>query len=132
MARKAPHPDSDLIAHLLELLSPIAEVSAKRMFGGHGFFHDGLMFGLVADGVFYLKTDDENRNEFEQRNLPAFVVSRKGGKAMETSYRQCPEEALDNSERMKPWARSAMAAAERNRKPAKKSGTTKRSGTRKR
>lgn len=110
------------MAHLLELLEPAGDVTAKRMFGGHGFFHDGLMFGLVAEGVFYLKSDEENRAEFDARDLPAFSFERKkSGKVMVTSYRQCPEEALDSAERMRSWALSAMATAERHRKPRKSS-----------
>lgn len=44
--------DSGFVAHLLELLEPFEGVAAKRMFGGYGIFRDGIMFGLVADGVF--------------------------------------------------------------------------------
>ncbi|MCB1229829.1 MAG: TfoX/Sxy family protein [Verrucomicrobiae bacterium] len=108
---------------MLELLALTGEVTAKHMFGGHGFFHDDLMFGLVADGIFYLKTDEENRAEFESRGLPPFQVHRKGGKAMVTSYWQCPEEALESAEKMKPWAKASMEVAERNRKPKSKGST---------
>ncbi len=105
------------MAHLLELIEPAGDVVAKRMFGGHGFFHGELMFGLVAGGLFYLKSDDGNRAEFDARHLPPFSFERKkSGKVMVTSYRQCPEEALDSAERMEPWFRSALAAAERQRK----------------
>lgn len=116
--------ESDFVAHLLELLAPAGEVVARRMFGGHGIFHDGLMFGLVADGIFYLKVDEVNRPEFDALNLPPFRYEGKNGKVAVMSYCQCPETALDGADRMLPWARSAMAAAERNRKP--KTGTRKR------
>ena len=36
-----------LTAYLLELLAPLGAVSARRMFGGIGLFHGGLMFGLT-------------------------------------------------------------------------------------
>ncbi len=112
--------DSGFVAHLLELLEPFDGVVAKRMFGGHGIFRDGLMFGLVADGVFYLKTDAENRPDFEACDLPPFRYEGKDGKATVMSYSQCPDEALDSPTAMAPWARSTLAAAERNRKPGKK------------
>ena len=115
------------MAHLLELLEPAGKFIAKRMFGGHGIFHDGLMFGLVADGIFYLKSDEENRADFDERELPAFSFDRKkSGKVTVTSYRQCPEEALDGPERMRPWALSAIAAAERHRKPPRNPATRRR------
>ena len=37
-----------LTTYLLELLAPLGPVSAKRMFGGVGLFHNGIMFGLIA------------------------------------------------------------------------------------
>ena len=36
--------DQDFVNYLLELLEPMPDVTAKRMFGGHGLFRDGLMF----------------------------------------------------------------------------------------
>ncbi len=35
------------------------------MFGEFGISLKNLMFGLIADNVLYLKTDDENRQRFE-------------------------------------------------------------------
>ena len=32
---------------LLEKLARINGISSKKMFGGHGIFHDGKMFGMV-------------------------------------------------------------------------------------
>lgn len=109
----AQAPDSDFIAHLLEMLEPLGGVSAKRMFGGHGFFRDGLMFGLVADGVFYLKVDQENAADFEEKGLPPFSYEKKDGKVFAMSYRQCPEEALESPLVMKRWAAAAFEAAMR-------------------
>ncbi|MFM8576070.1 MAG: TfoX/Sxy family protein, partial [Limnohabitans sp.] len=35
---------------MLEVLGSWRPVTAKRMFGGHGIYHAGLMFALIADG----------------------------------------------------------------------------------
>ena len=93
-------------------------VTAKRMFGGHGIFRHGLMFGLVADSVLYLKVDDQNRSDFEERGLGPFTYEGKG-KPMSMSYHQAPEETLDNVDEMIEWAGSAYAAAVRSQKPKK-------------
>ena len=106
--------DSEFVSHLLDLLSPLGGVSAKRMFGGHGVFREELMFGLVASGEFYLKTDAENRPDFEARELAPFRYESKDGKITVMSYHLCPEEALDNPQAMRRWAESAFAAAKRN------------------
>ncbi|MBA7646146.1 hypothetical protein ES703_53908 [subsurface metagenome] len=49
---------------VIDQLSAWAEVSARKMFGGAGLYCDGVMFGLIADDVIYLKVDDSNRDDF--------------------------------------------------------------------
>ena len=88
------------------------------MFGGNGIFRDGLMFGLVADSTLYLKVDDVNKPEFEERGLGPFTYEGKG-KPMSMSYHRAPEEALDNAEDMRVWAEGAYAAAVRAQKAKK-------------
>ena len=43
--------------HIVDLLEAFGSVESKRMFGGFGIFHQGLMIGLVSDGSLYLKAD---------------------------------------------------------------------------
>jgi DNA transformation protein len=56
-----------LAEELAEVFERFGRVSARRMFGGHGIFHEGRMFGLVSGERLYLKTDEESRAEFEGR-----------------------------------------------------------------
>jgi DNA transformation protein len=51
---------SELIAYLPEVFELFGPVTIRKMFGGYGVYHDGLMFALVADDTLYLKADDEN------------------------------------------------------------------------
>ena len=67
-------PVSDFIAHLAELFEAFGPVTIRRMFGGHGVFRDGLMFGLVVDDALYLKADEQNRVMFESCGLPSIRV----------------------------------------------------------
>ncbi len=108
-----PKPN-EFVEYLLELLAPLGEVSAKSMFGGYGIYRDGLMFGLVANDVLYLKVDDINRGSFESRGLPPFTYERKDKPAIVMSFHRAPEEALEESEALCAWARDASAAALRN------------------
>lgn len=110
---------SPFIEYLLELLQPVPGVTAKRMFGGYGIFREGLMFGLVADDVLYLKVDDQNRNDFIARGLEPFIYV-KDGKPMAMSYHQAPGEALDNGEEMIVWTEKAYQAAVRAKQPKAK------------
>jgi DNA transformation protein len=100
------------VEYLLELLQPTPGIAAKRMFGGYGLFREGLMFGLVADDVLYLKVDDQNRSDFIARGLEPFIYI-KDGKPMAMSY----HEALDNADEMIIWAEKAFQAAVRAKQP---------------
>ena len=105
--------DSSAFAdHVLELMADLPDVSARRMFGAQGIFREGLMFALMAEGTLYLKTDEETEAEFEERDLPSFIVMRKD-RQMVTSYRPCPEEAMEKSSAMTRWATVAWEAAVR-------------------
>jgi len=102
--------EKEFVSYVVELMQSIGPVCAKGMFGGHGIFLEGLMFGLVADSILYLKADKENENEFNARGLEAFTYNKKG-KEFRMSYYQVPEEALENEEEMKIWANKSCSAA---------------------
>lgn len=101
---------NEFVEHVLELLAPFGSVSARRMFGGFGIYRDALMFALVAGDVLYLKADTENRGEFEEAGSEPFSYTVRR-KQVILSYWRAPEEALENAESMRTWARSAFAAA---------------------
>ena len=96
------------------MLRTVGRVTARRMFGGHGLYCDGVFFAIVLDGTLYLKADDQNRGEFESAGSEIFSYSRKGKRATLNFYR-APEDAMDAPHLMRPWARSALSAALRAR-----------------
>ena len=119
--------------YVLEQLANSGGVHCRAMFGGHGFYQDGLIFGIVIDDAFYLKTDDANRNEFDSRQLKPFLYESKNkAKVVAMSYYQCPEEALENPALMREWANLGVAAALRaaTKKTTGKKRETKSSRTR--
>lgn len=102
----------EAIGHLHDVFSAFGPIRARRMFGGYGIYRDGLMFGLVADGVLYLKVDDDNRARFVEHGLEAFTYD-KGGRPVAMSYHRAPEEIMDDPDVAADWARSAWEAAAR-------------------
>jgi DNA transformation protein len=94
-----------------DLLQPVGPVEVRSMFGGHGVFLDGVMFGLIADAILYLKVDDVNRAAFEQAELEPFVY---GGRyrPMTMPYQRAPE-PLDDWDALHPWVSGALDAARR-------------------
>ena len=45
--------DLGFVNHVVVLLGTFGEVEAKRMFGGFGTFHAGLMIALISGGSQY-------------------------------------------------------------------------------
>ena len=100
--------DADFVRHCLFLLSCVGPVEAKRMFGGHGLFLDGIMLALLAGNRLFLKCDDETFGEFAAAGSEPFTYQR-GGKAMAMSYWSAPEAAMSDPGTMEPWAERAVA-----------------------
>jgi DNA transformation protein len=55
---------SDFVEFLDEVFADLGPITTRRMFGAHGIYHQGLMFGLYAKGRLYLKTDVHNVDQF--------------------------------------------------------------------
>lgn len=98
------------VSYVIELMQPLGPVYAKRMFGGHGIFLDGLMFGIIDNSVLYLKADNDSKDDFIAQGLEAFKYS-KQGKQLKLSYYQAPEQALEDAEEMQLWANKAYLTA---------------------
>lgn len=103
---------NEFVIHLLDLLEPLGPVRARRMFGGYGIYLDRMMFALVSDDTLYLKVDDDSRAEFEAAGLEPFRYTKKG-KSYQMSYHAAPEDALEDAELLRDWARMAVDAAMR-------------------
>lgn len=98
-----------LAEELPDVFEHFGRVSARRMFGGHGIFHEGRMFGLVSGERLYLKTDEESRAKFEAKGLAPFEYMR-SGKLTPTSYLEAPPEIYEDREEAARWARLAWEA----------------------
>ncbi len=107
----------ELAAHVVDLLADFGPCEARRMFGGFGIFHQGLMFALIADDILYLKADDDNRASFEAAGCERFSYY-KQEREYRLSYYTAPEDFFDDPAARGQWARSAFDAALRN--PQKK------------
>jgi DNA transformation protein len=109
---------------IVELFSVFGPVTVRRMFGGAGIYADDTMFGLVADGVIYLKSGDGNVAMYDREWLPPFTYARGKGEGIVMSYRRMPDRLYDDPDELAVWARAALAVAQqpkpRKRPAAKK------------
>jgi DNA transformation protein len=101
---------TDFIPFVQELLVDWGEVSSRRMFGGHGLYHECLIFAIVVNQRLYLKADAVNRPDFEALGLTPFTFPMKG-KAVALSYWAAPESIFDDAQDAVRWAISAWEAA---------------------
>ena len=101
---------SDFIEFLHEVSAGFGEITTRRMFGAHGIYRDGLMFGLYAQNRLYLKTDAHNLEQFTAERCEPFRFEQRG-KPVQLSYWSAPEFILDDRELAAAWARSAYNAA---------------------
>lgn len=109
-----PTPADAFAEHCVELLAPLGAARARRMFGGHGLYLDGLMVGLIAGEQLYLKVDAETLPRWQAEGGKPFVYTstRDGASRTATmSYWTPPAEAFDSPGLMQPWARLALEAA---------------------
>lgn len=75
--------DAAISAELLvSKIEGIGRITSKKMFGGHGIFHEAKMFGLIdSKGKCFLKVDDEIKPLFEAQGgtqhsrMPYYSVS---------------------------------------------------------
>ncbi len=103
---------SEFVEFVVENLQALGPVYPKRMFGGHGIFMDGLMFGLITDDTLYLKADALNEAVFEEHGLAHFEYHRKD-KLVRLSYRLAPESVFDDPDELVEWGGRSYAAARR-------------------
>ena len=105
---------SEFVEYLHAAFALLGPITTRRMFGGHGIYHQGLMFGLVVDATLYLKTDPVCRPLFDAEGLAPFIYI-KNGKPIPMSYRRAPNAVFDDQELAQLWGRRAYEAAVRAR-----------------
>lgn len=85
------------------------------MFGGYGIYRHNLMFGLIADGTFYLKVNDSTRPDYQSTDSEPFTYESQG-KRRSMSYWQVPAEILEDPEKLYEWAQKAYDVAVSNKR----------------
>lgn len=109
---------SAFVDSLHESFERFGRIAPRRMFGGHGIFHEGRMIAIVIGDTLYLKSDAESAPHFDRQNLPPFTYMRQG-KSMPMSYRQAPADLFEDREEAARWGRRAYEAALRSGQPPK-------------
>ena len=105
---KATNAGAEAAARFVDELSAFFEVTSKKMFGGHGISHEGVMFVIVdSAGDVFFRTDDASVGPYEAAG------SDKHGRM---PYHQVPEAVRVNPSELQRWATTALETARRNKK----------------
>jgi len=97
----------DFLEYILDQLSEWGEVYVRRMFGGAGLYRDGLMFGLVANNVAYLKVDETNREKFLEAGSAPLKPFPDRPTVM--SYYEIPPDILEDRDELIIWAEESLS-----------------------
>ena len=106
----------EFLDYVLDQFGGWDEVSARKMFGGAGLYCDGVMFGLIADDVAYLKVDGSNREDFVKAGSSAFNPFPEKAKSVVMQYYEIPADVMEDRELLGKWAERALAVARKKKR----------------
>ena len=115
---------SPFVNSVIDRLNQVTPAIARAMFGGYGIYAEGVMFGLIANDVLYLKVDSHNQADYVAAGSPPFEYDR-NGKLIQMSYYRLPETIWDDVAQLAVWVEAAQGAARRSKSKTSKSKTSK-------
>lgn len=108
-----------------DLLGGMSGITTKSMFGGHALYKDGTIFGIIIDGILYLKVDERNLHLYENAESKPFTYMR-GKKSYAMSYFEVPDDILEDREKLEEYVETSalinedIANAKASKKKAKR------------
>jgi DNA transformation protein len=103
-------------AAIEEMFESLGTISIRRMFGGKGIYHQGVIFALELYDEIMLKADAETAPLFVEAGARQWSYEGKSGKPVLMPYWTIPDEALDDPDIMARWSRLALEAGLRTAK----------------
>ncbi len=106
----------EYLNYVIDQFSEFGTVESKRMFGGIGFFKEGVMFGMIGKGVVRLRVDESSQANYESRGMEPL---RKNPNQKGMPYWEVPIDILEDKSQFAAWANKAFdvaIAAKQNKK----------------
>jgi len=94
---------------VLDLMGAVTRVSARRMFGGIGYYAEGLFFALAHEDLLYFRVDELTRADYEREGMSAFSPMGPGTKSMR--YYTVPPRLYEDGDALALWMRRALQVA---------------------
>lgn len=112
-------PDREFADYCCELLASVGPCTARRMFGGWGIATGGLNVAIIAWDTLYLKANADTTPQWLAAGGRPFTYEARG-KTHQLLYYTAPDDAMESPQHMASWARLALEAALKARKPPAK------------
>jgi len=104
----------DYLEFVLEQLENFGDITYKRMFGGVGFYKEGIMFGGIMGGALHLKVNDTTRPQFEAMGMGSFFDNEKS--KTKPKYYEVPISIVEDRDELAKWATTAYEIAKKTKK----------------
>ena len=98
------------MAAIEEIFAGLGPVTIKRLFGGQGIYHRGVIVGAVMGEEVLLKADAETEPQFLAAGATQWTYEFKSGKTIRMPYWTIPADAFDDADQLAMWVKLAFAA----------------------
>jgi len=102
--------DDSFKEFVLDQLSGLPELSARRMFGAYGLYAGDHFFAILDEGRLYFKTDATTSADYEAHGMKPFSYTSRG-RTITMCYHEVPPEALEDRNEAQDWALKALRVA---------------------
>ena len=92
---------------MLDQLSALGAVDARPMFGGAGYYLDGVFFGLLYQERLYFRVSADTIKDYTSRKMKPFEPFA-GRKGKSLGYYEVPIEIVESAGDLVKWARAAQ------------------------
>lgn len=96
---------------LSDVFNGIDGISSKSMFGGYGFYKDGIIFAIIADEKLHFKVGSSNQKDYEDYGSAPFVYPMKNGKTTTLSFWELPADIMEDKEILPSWIEKSVQAS---------------------
>ena len=106
--------DTDFRDYILDHLSDVGEFETKNMFGGTAVLKNGVAFGKIKHGSFWLKVDEKNIMDFLEKSMVQYTYGKDNSRRL--NFYETPAEVLEDRKVLGVWAAKSCEAATRSKK----------------
>jgi DNA transformation protein len=95
--------------HVVELLSPLGPISARRLFGTWGLYLEDRIFAIVHGGIIYFRTNGDTVSRYHDAGSQPFLYRRADGRSTVLQYHEVPAHVLEDGDIACAWAYEAAS-----------------------